>query len=169
MRSQTDTVLILNDFKIRQKIDRMSIEVLERNYDSKEIVLAGISKSGVKLAEIIAGKIKTVSDTRIEIIEISINKAEPTEHIGISCDQESLKNKNIIIVDDVLNTGRTMLYAMKPFLDIPLKKLQALVLVHRNHNNFPVLPDFIGLTLSTTLQEHIEVDLDSKKLGIYLS
>ncbi len=111
-----------------------------------------------------------ISPIKTKLIEITINKEDPlTAEIKISLTDKELKNKVIVLVDDVLNSGKTLIFGAKPFLVAPVKRLTTAVLVDRGHNRFPIKADLVGLSLSTTLQEHITVDLKKGNEAVYLS
>ena len=146
----------------------MALEIVENNMDEKNIILAGIRESGSVVANCIRQILSEISSLQTEVINITLDKKEPKE-VTLSKKMD-FNGKVIIIVDDVANSGKTLLYALKPFLDFLPKKIQALVLVARSHNSFPVHPDYVGLSIATTLQEHIFVEVsDDKVLGAYLA
>ena len=162
--------LILNSKQIEQKINRIAYEIYENNPGEKEIIIAGISDNGYLFAKRISDVVTKISPIKTTLIEIKINKENPlAKEIKISLSDKELKNKVIILVDDVLNSGKTLIFGAKPFLISPVKRLTTVVLVDRGHNRFPIKADFVGLSLSTTLQEHITVDLKKGKEAVYLS
>ncbi|MDZ4710307.1 MAG: phosphoribosyltransferase family protein [Saprospiraceae bacterium] len=151
---------ILNAGQIRQKIKRLAIEILEKNTDAKEIILAGINNKGYEFAEYIKKEMTQFSAITITLTRIKLNPAAPlTQEVTVDLPLAQLDKKTIIIVDDVANTGRTLFYAMKPILGILPKKLEVAVLVDRMHKAFPIQVDYVGLSLSTTMEENIEVEL----------
>ncbi|MEI9909375.1 MAG: phosphoribosyltransferase family protein [Bacteroidota bacterium] len=158
---------ILDEPVAGKKLRRMALEIIENNADEQQIILAGIRESGSVVAKCMQQYLSEISDLTTEVISISLDKKEPKE-VTLSKEMD-FTNKVIILVDDVANSGKTLLYALKPFLDYQAKKIQMLVLVERSHNNFPVRPDYVGLSISTTLQEHIYVEVSGDKvLGAYL-
>lgn len=163
--------LILNSKQIEQKVNRIAYEIYENNYDEKEIVIAGIAKNGYLLGKRIADVLQHISRIKIQLIEIALDKENPFESdVKIKLTEKELKNKVIILVDDVLNSGKTLIFGAKLFLNAPVKRLTTAVLVDRGHNRYPIKADVVGLSLSTTLQEHITVELDKKgKETVYLS
>ncbi|MCW3104382.1 MAG: phosphoribosyltransferase [Bacteroidetes bacterium] len=163
--------LILNSKQIEQKINRIAYEIYENNYDEKEIVIAGIAKNGYVLAKRIADVLQEISKIRVQLIEVSMDKENPfNSELKIKLSDKELKNKVIILVDDVLNSGKTLIFGAKLFLNAPVKRLTTAVLVDRGHNRYPIKADVVGLSLSTTLQEHITVELNKKgKETVYLS
>ena len=162
--------LILNSTQIEQKINRIAYQIYENNHNEKEIIIAGISGNGYLFAKRIADVLQKISPIKNKLIEIIINKENPIgADIKISLTEKELKNKVIILVDDVLNSGKTLIFGAKPFLSAPVKRLTTAILVDRGHNRYPIKADFVGLSLSTTLQEHITVDLKKGKEAVYLS
>ncbi|SOE22461.1 pyrimidine operon attenuation protein / uracil phosphoribosyltransferase [Spirosomataceae bacterium TFI 002] len=153
-----------------QKVKRMGYEILENNFDQKEIVLVGIDGEGFRLAELLLETLTQVTDKKVEIARVIFDKKAKTQpDIKIESEIDTFKNKTIIMIDDVLNTGRTIAFALRPFLSIPLKKIEVAVLVDRDHLIFPVSAKYIGYSLSTTLREHIKVKLSDKNdVGVYL-
>ena len=161
--------LILDQGQILQKIKRISFEILENNLEEKELVIAGIVEGGYKLAGLLAGELKKESDFKLRLVRITLDKKAPLKSkIEVDCDINTLKDKTIIIVDDVLNTGRTFVQSMKPFLEVDVKKIQTVVLINRGHTLFPVTANYTGYELSTTLNDQILVDLTSRDFGVYL-
>ena len=139
-----------------RKIQRMAYEIAEQNINEKQVILAGIRNSGVVIARILLGYLQEVYKGKIVIIEIAIDKKNP-KNPSLS-EKINFDGQNIIVVDDVANSGKTLLYAIKPFLDFYPKKIQTLVLVERSYKEFPVSPDYVGLSISTALTEKIIVE-----------
>jgi len=147
---------ILNKAAIDQKMKRMALEVAEQNFDEKELIIAGINGNGEVVARSLAKELKNVHGFDVRMTTIQLNKKNPLE-VSLK-DSMELTGKSIIIVDDVANTGRIILYALKPFLNCTPKKIQTFVLVERSHKLFPIQNDYTGLSVATTLQEHISVE-----------
>jgi pyrimidine operon attenuation protein/uracil phosphoribosyltransferase len=153
---------ILNKQAIVQKMKRMALEIAEQNFDESELIIAGINGNGEIVAKNLAKELNSIYSFRIQTITIHINKKEPLE---VSTDNSiAFNNKSIIVVDDVANTGRIILYALKPFLESHPKKIQTLVLVERSHKLFPIQNDYTGLSVATTLQEHIAVETEGEEI-----
>jgi pyrimidine operon attenuation protein/uracil phosphoribosyltransferase len=153
---------VLNHNQIKKKITRMAYEIYERNLGSGAVVFAGISGMGKTLAGLLAAELQVISDLKVEEVEILLDKLNLAKsEVELSSPIE-LGGKTLLIVDDVLNTGKTLAYAMKPFLDVELYKMEVAVLVNRSHGLFPIRPDYTGYELSTTLNEHIRVDFSSE-------
>ena len=166
----SDKVKILDTKQIQQKINRLAYQVYENNFLEKELIIVGIDGNGYKVAKLLKEKLIKISEFKINLGKIILNKDEPWEgNPKIDFSEKKFINKTIILVDDVLNSGKTLMYAVKLFLDSPVKKINTVILVDRSHSRFPVKADFVGLTLSTTLQEHIEVDFSVKsKESVYI-
>jgi pyrimidine operon attenuation protein/uracil phosphoribosyltransferase len=163
----TDKKNILNKEVAAKKLQRMAYEILENNIDEKQIVLAGIPANGTVIAKAIQKTLGNISSLQTELISISFDKRNPKE-IVLSR-QMDFNDEVIIVIDDVVSSGKTLLYSLKPFLNYQPKKIQTLVLVERSYKNFPVTPDYVGLSISTTLQEHIFVEVDNNEVsGAYL-
>lgn len=159
--------LILDEQKIALKLQRMAYQVWEANSSEKELVVAGVEGSGTIIAKYLADALRQISPIKIIETTIRVNKKNPLLSPG-SVD-EDLNGKSIVLVDDVANSGRTLLYAMKPLLQFGLKKILVAVLIDRTHKSFPVSPDIVGHTIATTLQEHVEVECTGDKAqAVYL-
>ncbi len=161
---------ILNDRQIRQKIKRLAYEIVENNFEEKEIILAGINNNGTTFARLLEEELLSFSQQKITRTRILLNPAEPlSSAIQLEMPIKQVKNKTIIVVDDVANTGRTIFYAVKPLLETLPKKVEIAVLVDRTHKSFPIKVDYYGLSLATTLLEDIEVKIrDVKTFSVEL-
>jgi len=163
----TQKKYILSKEVVEKKLRRMAYEILENNINEKEIILAGIRESGSVVAKVIQQMLGEISSIKTELITISLDKKEPTD-VSLSKSID-FNGKVIILIDDVSNSGKTLLYALKPFIEFHPKKIQTLVLVERTHTSFPVRPDYVGLSIATTLQEHIFVEVKKDEIsGAYL-
>ncbi len=152
-----------------RKLHRMALELAEQlNGDDAPIMILGIRNSGMVIADIIASHLKKYLSNTIETASISLDKVSPREvTVSKPIDFTGL---HVIIADDVTNSGRTLLFALKPLLEYHPKTIHTLVLVERMHKMFPVKPDFVGLSVSTTLQDHIQVEVkDGEVIGAYVS
>jgi pyrimidine operon attenuation protein / uracil phosphoribosyltransferase len=153
---------ILTEAVAEKKLKRMALEVAERNYNEKELLLIGIKENGIIIANIIAKLMKDSFAGSITVVPLSMDKKKPTT---ITIEKEiDIDGKTILLIDDVANSGRTMLYALKPLLEKHPKKIQTLALVERTHKTFPVDVDYIGLSISTTLDEHIYVEVEKGRV-----
>lgn len=164
----TEKTRILNAGQVKQKIRRIAYQIFEENFKEKSIVIAGIEGQGFTLAKLIAKEFEEVSSIPVKVIKVSLDKNKPQEQEAtIDCGLNEVKKKSIVLVDDVLNTGRTLAHAMKPFLETEVKKLEVAVLVNRSHTTFPVYPRYSGFELATTINDHVEVVL-GKESAVYL-
>ena len=160
---------ILDHQKIEQKINRIAYQIFEDNYKEEKLIVAGIASNGFILAQLLANKLKEISKIEIILEELHINKKNPiNSKVQLNLTSDDVKNQTIILVDDVLNSGRTMMYGLQHFLSAPLKRLSTVVLVNRSHKRFPVNADYVGLSLSTTLKERIEVSFEKNNYNAYL-
>lgn len=160
--------IILTSQQIQQKIKRIAYQILESNSNEKEIVLAGITSNGFLFAKQIEKELSKISDISIRMCEVIIDKKKLLNPIKTSIPSDAYKNKSLVLVDDVLNSGATLIYGIKHFLEVPLKRFKTAVLVNRNHKKYPVKADFKGISLSTTLQEHVVVEFTKNKAIAYL-
>lgn len=151
------SVPILDHDQIKHKIKRIAYQIYESNVDEKQIVLAGISKSGFTLAKRLQSELNNISDLDVLLCEVKINKKNPLEKISTSMTSEEYQNKSLVLIDDVLNSGTTLIYGVRHFLDVPLKRFKTAVLVDRSHKKYPVKADFKGISLSTSLHETVKV------------
>lgn len=168
MSEITQKNLVLTASQVNQKIKRIAYEIYENNFKERTIVMAGIDGQGYTLAEVLAKELEAISPIKTITVKVSLDKLAPQQsEVGIDVDVKELKKKCIILIDDVLNTGRTLAYGLKPFLDIEVKKIEVAVLVNRSHTTFPILPTYTGYELSTTLSDHVAVLL-GKRAAVYL-
>jgi pyrimidine operon attenuation protein/uracil phosphoribosyltransferase len=154
---KTKNNIILNNTQINHKIRRIALQILESNINEEEIVLAGISKNGFLIAEKLKKIIKYYSNVNIILSKVTINKHNLLSKVTTTLQVSDYSNKSIILVDDVLYSGATLIYGVKHFLNTPLKQLKTAVLINRNYKKFPVKADFKGLSLSTSINEHVEI------------
>lgn len=156
--------------QILKKINRLAFEIYENNFQETEIGIVGVEPNGAVLAELLKKELEAISPLKIHYSTMKLDKDRPLEgpiYLGLSPDFYS--KLPVIIVDDVLNSGRTMFYSFKPFLNSPLKKIQVAVLVDRAHKKFPISADYVGYSLGTTLQEFVEVNLSKPEdYAVYL-
>lgn len=148
---------ILNHQEIEHKIKRIAYQIYETFVDEESIVIAGIASNGYVFAQKISAVLKTISPLEIILCEVIINKQNLNSEIKTSISEQIYQNKGIVLVDDVLNSGSTLMYGVKHFLEVPLKKLKTAVLVDRNHKKYPIKVDFKGISLSTSSKEHVAV------------
>ncbi len=162
---------ILNQTEIKQKIKRLAFELLEQNYNEKQIILAGINNNGLHFAKLLHKVLRRITEIPVVLTNIKLNPARPLDtEVEVGIPLKEFENKTIIIIDDVANTGRTIFYALKPLMSILPKKVEVAVLVDRKHKSFPIKVDYMGLSLATTLKENIDVQLkDIKHMSVFLT
>ncbi|MBI1317030.1 phosphoribosyltransferase [bacterium] len=166
---QANQTVLLGAEEIRWKIRRMAWEIAEAGQGCSKMVLVGIAPRGNVLAERLAQEIARTTGLEVEWGVLHIDKDDPIgSPLRLEINLESCRGATVVVVDDVLNTGRTLLHALKPFLDIPLCKLRTAVLVDRDHKTFPVRADVAGMVLSTSLREHVRVELGDRDSVVLL-
>lgn len=154
--------VILNHEEINHKIRRIAFQIYENNVNEKEVILAGIDKNGYVFAKKLKTALQKISDINPILCKVIIDKKNPWLDIKTSITSDDYKNKSLVLVDDVLNSGTTLIYGVKHFLNVPLKQFKTAVLVNRNHKKYPVKADFKGISLSTSLHEHVHIVLEGK-------
>ncbi|PKA96946.1 pyrimidine operon attenuation protein/uracil phosphoribosyltransferase [Flavobacteriaceae bacterium MAR_2009_75] len=160
---------ILSHQQIQHKIQRIAYQIYETNVAEEEIVIAGIDGDGLNFAKKIQDVLKKITDAKITLCTVYMDKGNPLKSgVTTSLTIEEYQNKAVVLVDDVLNSGTTLIYGVHHFLKTPLKRLKTAVLVNRNHKKYPVKADFKGISLSTSLQEHVHVKFQAKNDVVYL-
>jgi pyrimidine operon attenuation protein/uracil phosphoribosyltransferase len=161
--------IILNHTQTQQKITRIGHELIENCFEEPQLFIGGIIGNGFELARRLCGIIEKNSSIKVTCFEIAIDKNEPWNNsVELSIEQEKLKKGYIILVDDVINSGKTLQYALVKFLEQPTKAIKTVVLVDRKHRRYPVKANFVGLSLSTTLQDRVEVDFTKGNTKAFL-
>lgn len=161
--------LILTHDQIQHTIKRIAYQIYETNVDEKEIIIAGINGGGIHFAKKLVDILKKITDAQITLCKVEMDKKNPLKSgVETSIPEEAYKDKSIVLVDDVLNSGTTLIYGVHHFLKTPIKQLKTAVLVNRNHKKYPIKADFKGLSLSTSLNEHIKVAFIPKNNSVYL-
>tara|TARA_Y100000815_G_C13261161_1_gene469297 strand:+ start:173 stop:679 length:507 start_codon:yes stop_codon:yes gene_type:complete len=155
MKTEVQTILDHED--IKNKIRRIAYQIYESNVDEKEIILAGIALNGYVIAERLKAILEEVSALQCTLCKVTMNKTAPQGTVETSLNASEYKDKSLVLIDDVLNSGTTLIYGVKHFLDVPLKQFKTAVLVNRNHKKYPVKADFKGISLSTSLNERVKV------------
>lgn len=148
---------ILEQDRIDKIVKRISYQIHEKNQNNSEVVLIGVLKNGFILSDLIEKELKKISKSKVQLFSIKINKKKPLNPIELNCDLSELKNKSIVLIDDVLNSGKTLIHCVKYLLDVPISNFNTAVLIDRNHKKFPIKIDFKGLSLSTTIKENVTV------------
>ena len=165
----TEATLILDHDQVERKVQRIAHEILEKHHSEKELIMIGIAKRGVVLSEKLTTILNGISKIKVRNASITLDKDDPLSvPIELSIGMEELHGKCVLLVDDVLQGGMTLMHAAAYIVQAPISKLTTVVLVDRRHRKFPIRADIVGLTLSTTLQEHISVKLSGKKMLVQL-
>ncbi|CAZ97158.1 phosphoribosyltransferase family protein [Zobellia galactanivorans] len=160
---------ILTHQQIQYKIERIAYQIYEANVEEKEIIIAGIDGGGLNFAKKLQKVLKKVTDAEITLCKVMMDKKNPLRSgVKTSIPESEYQDKSIVLVDDVLNSGTTLIYGVHHFLKTPVKQLKTAVLVNRNHKKYPVKADYKGISLSTSLQEHVHVKFQSKNDMVYL-
>lgn len=160
---------ILAHEEIQHKIKRIAYQIFEANVNEKEIIIAGIENGGLNFAKKIQKELQKITDANVSLCKVSMDKKDPlSSGVKTSIADKDYTNKSIVLVDDVLNSGTTLIYGVHHFLKTPLKQLKTAVLVNRNHKKYPVKADYKGISLSTSLQEHVKVEFKAKNDAVYL-
>ena len=161
--------IILTHKEIAHKTKRIAYQIFETFVNEEEVILAGIANNGYLFAQKIATELALISDLKVTLCEVKINKQNPQSPVTTSIPSAEYQNKALVLIDDVLSTETTLIYGVKHFLEVPLSKFKTAVLVDRNHKKYPVKADFKGISLSTSLQEHIQVVFEEDNSYAYLS
>lgn len=160
--------IILTNTQIQHKIKRIAYQIYEANFTSTTLVLAGIADNGFILAKKLQVVLEEISPLKIVLCEVKIDKKKPLNPVTTTLNTADYKNASLVLVDDVLSSGTTLMYAVKHFLEVPLKQFKTAVLVDRNHKKYPVKADFKGVSLSTSLKEHVQVSFKDKEAKAYM-
>jgi len=155
--------IILNNEQIQHKIKRIAYQIYESNVDESEIILAGIAKSGYVFANRLKTVLEDISNLKVILCEVKLDKKNPLNEVKTSLPASAYQDKSIVLIDDVLNSGTTLIYGIKHFLEVPLKRFKTAVLVDRSHKKYPVKADFKGISLSTSLNEMVKVTFTKGK------
>lgn len=162
--------VILNHTQIEQKINRLAFQIIENTFELDTIYIAGITGNGIILAEKLKTIIEKNTSQKIVLFEVILDKDKPlSQSIEMTIDAKELEGKTVILIDDVLNSGKTMQYGLMKVLEQPVHKIYTVVLVDRKHRRFPIKANFFGLRLTTTLHNHVEVSLEEGNYSAQLS
>lgn len=160
---------VLNSRQVEQRINRIAFQIYEDNFNEKELIIAGIARSGFVFAQRLQNALNSICPLKTKLIEVTLDKENPIDHtLKPSLSSAELNDKVVIVADDVLNSGKTLIYSLRAFLNADIKKIRTALLVDRDHKRYPVEADYVGITVSTTLQEHITVDLSPGKESVML-
>jgi len=166
---KTTQNIILNATQIEQKSKRIAYQIYESNHNETEVIIAGIADNGYFFAQKLAKILGEISDLKITLCSVVVDKQNPLNQVTTSLPVEEYKNKPLVLVDDVLNSGTTLIYGIKHFLDVPLKRFKTAVLVNRNHKKYPVKADFKGISLSTSINETVNVKFNKDEVIAFLA
>ncbi|SEI03937.1 pyrimidine operon attenuation protein / uracil phosphoribosyltransferase [Paenimyroides aquimaris] len=161
--------IILTQQQIQQIVKRIAYQIYETFVNENEIVIAGIANSGYVFAKKISDEVSKISDLRVVLGKVEVNKQNPLQEIKTDLQKADYENKSVVLIDDVMNSGATLIYGVKYFLEVPLKKFKTAVLIDRSHKKYPVKADFKGISLSTSSLEHIQVVFNDTEEYAYLS
>ncbi|MCF8277505.1 MAG: phosphoribosyltransferase [Flavobacteriales bacterium] len=160
--------LVLNQTQVNQKIDRLAFQIYENHYNETEIIIAGIAGNGFILAKLLKERLANFTNMKVTLVPVNVNKEDPLAiNAFVQLEKAEAEDRVVILVDDVLNSGKTLIYGIRHFLQVPLKALRTVALIDRDHKRFPVKADYVGLLLSTTLKEHVKVVLEGE-MAVYL-
>ena len=162
---QSDNVILTHE-QIQHKIKRIAYQIYETNVNEKEIVVAGIAENGYIFAQRLKTILETIADMNVILCKVTMNKKSPQNTVETSLTPQEYQNKSLVLIDDVLNSGTALIYGVKHFLEVPLTMFKTAVLVNRNHKKYPIKADFKGISLSTSLHEHIEVKFGKEDIAI---
>jgi len=165
----SNKTIVLDHERVQRKLRRIAHQLHEEHFEQQSIVLVGIAPRGHLLAERLSTLLNEISELNVELIKLTLDKDAPLQRpVELSVDPAKLKDRVVILVDDVLMSGRTLMYAAAFLVQAAPARLSTVVLVDRLHRTFPIRADIVGLTLSTTFQEHISVELGKKDV-VYLT
>lgn len=164
-----DRALVLNDVQIKQKIDRITRQIIENNYTEKQLIIAGINGNGFSIAQKIHSIIQEIGSVPSLLSEIKIDKVNPTdETTSLTLASSDVKDSVVLLIDDVINSGMTMSYAFRYILELKPKSIQTAVLIDRKHRKFPIRSNYTGKELSTMLHERVEVSIEGNQMEAVL-
>lgn len=160
---------ILTSEQAELSIRRIAYQILEDNSDRERIIIAGVMSNGNKVAKSISKVLRSISNIEVTNCQININKKNPRNNIETSINGPECEKQSVVIVDDVLHTGSTLIYAVRHFLQFSLAQCKVAVLINRNHKKFPIKADYKGISLSTSMLEHVEIVCKNDTFKGYLA
>jgi pyrimidine operon attenuation protein/uracil phosphoribosyltransferase len=159
----SERTIVLDHERVQRKLERIAHQLHEENHEEQGIILVGIAPRGLALAKRLQARLKEISGLEVDLVTLQLDKDKPLEApVKLSLELDALRDRTVVLVDDVLMSGRTLMHAAAHLVTVPLKRLTTVVLVDRRHRSYPIRADIVGLTLSTTTQEHISVELGRK-------
>lgn len=161
---------ILDHNEIFARLKRMAYEIYENNYQQSEMLVIGIDQRGGFIAEKLVSFLSELSPIKVTLIDAEVDRSESLPGVSLSAELEDLTGKAILVVDDVLYSGFTMLSVVSILLQMEPSTIQTAVLIDRGHRKMPISADYVGLELSTTLHQHVSVriDEDEEKAEVFL-
>jgi len=161
--------IVLTPESAQRTLQRMAYEMVEQHYGETQLILAGIVGNGLSFAQIMKDEIQSISNLKVEVIEVNLDKKQPfAGDVSFLLEVSQLEKIPMILMDDVANSGSTLFYGLRPWMNCSIKSLKTAVLVDRSHKRFPISPNFIGISLATTLQEHVEVVIENRQVEAFL-
>jgi pyrimidine operon attenuation protein/uracil phosphoribosyltransferase len=159
----SERTIVLDHERVQRKLERIAHQLHEEYHEEQGIILVGIAPRGLALAKRLQTRLKEISELQVDLVTLQLDKDKPLEApVKLSLELDALRDRTVVLVDDVLMSGRTLMHAAAHLVSVPLKRLTTVVLVDRRHRSYPIRADIVGLTLSTTTQEHISVELGRK-------
>lgn len=158
---------VLDFEKISRICGRLAYQILENNINEDEILLVGIKEKGYEIAKIIEQKLKDITSSKVHLKSITIDKKNPNQISEFDINFNQMP-KSVYLVDDVLNTGKTLMFAVNSLLKYDFDLIKTLVLIDRNHKRFPIKVDFKGISLSTNLDDTVKLISENKNLEAVL-
>lgn len=155
--------VVLDNMSMQRALTRITYEIIEKNKGVNNLVLIGIKTRGVYLAKRIANRLKKLENTDVPVIELDItnyrdDKKEKNNSQKVATNVVDINEKNIVLVDDVLFTGRTVRAALGAINEIGRpKRINLAVLVDRGHRELPIRADFVGKNIPSSKDETIKV------------
>ena len=158
---------VLDFEKISRICGRLAYQILENNINEDEILLVGIKEKGYEIAKIIEQKLKDNTSSKVYLKSITIDKKNPNQISEFDINFNQIP-KSVYLVDDVLNTGKTLMFAVNSLLKYDFNLIKTLVLIDRNHKRYPIKVDFKGISLSTNLDDTVKLISENKNLEAVL-
>jgi pyrimidine operon attenuation protein/uracil phosphoribosyltransferase len=158
---------VLDFEKISRICGRLAYQILENNINEDEILLVGIKEKGYEIAKIIEQKLKDINSSKVHLKSITIDKKNPNQMFEYDINFNQMP-KSVYLVDDVLNTGKTLMFAVNSLLKYDFELIKTLVLIDRNHKRYPIKVDFKGISLSTNLDDTVKLISENKNLEAVL-
>ena len=160
--------MILDNDKILRICNRLACQIVEVSDGSNKAVLVGIKEKGFEIAKIIEKQIKSFSNNKVKLYPIKIEKINNNINSKIKFEHKFSNDCLIFIIDDVLNTGKTLFKCVNYFFNAEYVNIKTIVLIDRDHKKHPVNVDIKGVSLSTNFEDTVKVISENKKLRAVL-